>query len=175
MLVERVFHTYAETDSSLWDIAHAFNSEGILSPSGKKWKANSVRLILRRECYVTGQAKQLRTPKGKFHSVVNGDIVPVGNGKLERGEGLTVECPTLVSSRLWEKTQEQMKRRQKSTTPGGRDGKGSVLIGLMHFRQPWRQDVCWRPRPRQETPAWPTAFIGAQPTTTTVDTNALAI
>jgi len=83
MLVERVFHTYAETDSSLWDIAHAFNSEGILSPSGKRWKASSVRSILRRECYVTGQAKQLRTPKGKFHSVVNGDIVPVGNGKLE--------------------------------------------------------------------------------------------
>jgi len=130
-IVGRVFHLYAETDCSLCDIAQIFNCEGIPAPSGRRWKASSVRTILRRDTYVTGKAKQLCTPKGKFHSIIDGDIVVTGTRQRDRGEGITVECPPLISSALWKRSQEHLRRRQKGTTPGRRD-KCSVLIGLMH-------------------------------------------
>jgi site-specific DNA recombinase len=129
-IVRRIFRLYSEADNSLWDIANILNTEGIPSPSGNRWKASSVQCILRRDTYVTGKAKQLRTPKGKFHSVIDGDIVVTGTRQRDRGEGTTVDCPPLVSAQVWRRTQQNLKTRTKNTTPG-RGDKGSVLIGLM--------------------------------------------
>jgi site-specific DNA recombinase len=130
-VVKRIFDAYAETDSSLCDIANDLNVEGIPSPSGRKWNQSSVGTILRRECYYTGKMLQLRTPKGKFYSVVDGDIVACGQAKLDRGQGFSVDCPTLVSPALWKRTQQYLKRRQTQTTPTLKPSE-SVLRGILH-------------------------------------------
>lgn len=127
-IVRRIFTTYADTDCSIWDIAHQLNSEGILSPRGKIWKAASVRGVLRRETYVTGHARQLRTPKGKFNSVVNGEIVSAGDH--DGGIGMLVECPPIIDRALWDRTQRNLKRRTRNTAPN-RKGKTTVLNGLI--------------------------------------------
>lgn len=130
-IVKRIFKRYATADCSLWDIAHELNSDGVPGPRGGIWKASSVRQILRRDTYAMGKARQLRNPKGRFFSVVNGEIVPSGKRKLDCGEGMEIVCSPLISVAVWEKTQQNLRRRQKGTTPG-KSGKGAVLIGLMH-------------------------------------------
>ena len=116
-IVQRIFNTYAESDSSLWDIAHELNVEGVPSPSGGEWKNSRCRWNPRRECYCTGTILQLRTPKGKFYAVVDGDIVASGQGKFDRGQGFAVNCPKLITPTLWRRTQQYLKRRQTQTTP----------------------------------------------------------
>lgn len=130
-VVREIFRSYADEDNSLWRIAHALNGRGVKSPSGKQWKSFSVGAILRRECYVTGKLSQFTTkPKGKFNSVVNGEIVTAGQGG-EPGKGIDIACPKLIDKELWDRSQQFMVRR-KSQTSSRRWNSGSVLIGLMH-------------------------------------------
>jgi site-specific DNA recombinase len=128
--VREIFRLYAEEDSSYWQIAHIFNSRGVKSPTGKPWTSSAVGLILRRDCYVTGQVTQLCNPKGKFNRVVNGEIVAAERGDRE-SEGITLNCPTLVSRETWDRSRQFMVKR-KSQTSYTRMESRSVLTGMMH-------------------------------------------
>lgn len=128
--VREIFRLYTDEDSSLWNIAHVLNSREVKSPTGKTWKSSSVGCILRRECYVTGKITQLHTPKGKFNSVVNGEIVSAEQGR-GAGKGITIDCPALISREVWDRSRKYLVVR-KSQTSYRRWNSRSVLTGLMH-------------------------------------------
>jgi len=73
--IKWIFKAYAENETSLHDMAHELNDQGIPSPSGKTWSNRNIQYVVNREDYTTGRIPQFRQAKGKFYSVDGDDIV----------------------------------------------------------------------------------------------------
>lgn len=67
-IVQRIFHEFVDLEHSEYKIAETLNSDGILSPGGRRWGAGSVLARLRNEAYVgtllyNRTSQKLKTPR----------------------------------------------------------------------------------------------------------------
>ncbi|MCA9107525.1 MAG: recombinase family protein, partial [Planctomycetales bacterium] len=67
-VIRRIFHEFVDLGYSEYRIAEGLNDEGILSPSGRQWRAGSVVSRLRNETYIgtivyNKTSQKLKTPR----------------------------------------------------------------------------------------------------------------
>lgn len=131
--IKWIFKAYAENETSLHDMAHELNDQGIPSPSGKTWSNRNIQYVVNRKDYATGRIAQFREAKGKFYSVDGDDIVE--RGKADDTEindnCYYVQCPKIVNKRLWNRCHAVMAKRRKQTAPRSRACSKSILNGLL--------------------------------------------
>jgi site-specific DNA recombinase len=137
-IIVRIYSEYA-ADISPRAIAAGLNRDGIASPHGKQWNAQSFASvntgngILTNTAYigkaVWGRTKRTRHPDQRTRRVKK---------LLPEAEWITVDCPRIVDQSLWERAQEVRNKRatHKFGSTGRRTSRGTprsrhMLAGLL--------------------------------------------
>ena len=118
-VVVRIFELYVNENRSLRGIASLLASEGIPSPSGGTWAANSVSELLTRRKY-TGAYVWGRTQAGSYHAATVGGIVKRTKGqRRERCQGIIIpdHHEALVNVLTFEAAQAKLASNRERTSP----------------------------------------------------------
>ena len=107
-VIQRIFHEYVELEYSEYRIAECLNTDGILSPGGRRWGAGSVLSRLRNEIYVGTLIYNRTSQKLKTPSRSNPPEEWVRTAGAFDG---------IITTEQFERAQEILQRRQRKYDP----------------------------------------------------------
>lgn len=130
-IVKRIFAMYQKPGASLRGIATELNDKGIRSGSGKPWRQNVVRYVLRNQKY-TGDFVWGQAGVGRYFTTCGGEIAPrnkrqrkvVGNPIIKKDNHAAI-----IDHETFERTQRRLRQQQQQRTP--KRYRQYVLTGLL--------------------------------------------
>jgi DNA invertase Pin-like site-specific DNA recombinase len=144
-VVKKIFDTYVSTGGTLLAVGELLNREGVPSPRRKSnWHRNAVRRILTNPVYV-GDYVWGRSMSGKYHVRVGEEIVARrGAGRRNVNDPIVHRdaLPALVSRETFDRAQELLGTRKKSTWRRGTVRPLSGLIVCAQCGSPMHVNFC---------------------------------
>lgn len=135
-LVVWLYRSYADKDVSLRQLMEELNNRSVFSPEGKRWRAKTVREILRNPAYC-GHGVWGRRQHAKYFTMAAGEIVAVRPGPVQQRDKSAEdwiinenEHPPLIDMETWELVQRKLVARRGRKTPN-RAAPPPVLTGLL--------------------------------------------
>jgi DNA invertase Pin-like site-specific DNA recombinase len=124
-VVRWLFTTYANTFTSLGELARQLNARGVPGPAGKLWQKTTIHKILIRPAYL-GHSVWNRKSKGSYHEVKAGEVRKAARkrDKIANDPCDWIEVrdthPALVDQATWDRVQQRLVRNHHHRPRTGR-------------------------------------------------------